>query len=77
MLIFSNKERSDLYFMMVKYDNILPEFSDALSKVIQNIYNKNDLLIIYNYMDYEESLDYEDFLKIDEYLGLEIEIMLE
>ena len=71
----SKIEKKGFYELMVKYDEIYPEFGDALSRFIQNKSTQKDLLNVFNHLD-PETLEYEEFAFLDNTLGLELELLI-
>ena len=69
-----NNQRGTLWSIMVKYENVLPSFSDSICKVISSRYSENDLLNISSVMDTSQ-IDESDNKVLDRMLGVTLSLM--
>jgi hypothetical protein len=69
-----NNQKGTLWSIMVKYENVLPSFSDSICKVISSRYSENDLLNISSVMDTSQ-IDESDNKVLDRMLGVTLSLM--
>lgn len=65
-----DNQKGILWNIMEKYENIFPDFSDSINRVILNKFTNDDIILISQYMDM--SLDNIDSKILDKLLGVQI-----
>jgi hypothetical protein len=71
----TQKEKKDLYLILEKYDEIYPNLGNSVSKLLQGLQEREDILTIFNHLD-PETLSFDDFVTLNDILNPEIRKLL-